>query len=293
MKRAIILPQCWYKEASVFIARLNILRPRYFLIPLSESGAEAKSNLPFLEEMMAANRATSAMFVIPKSFASGDKIDSWPDLIQHHSAGKWVCSVFFADRWAEVAEALEDFLNEVNTKIETHLTCQYQPVYAEMLKLWEQKGGKAYHPGDFFKEDILPAISQMKGDWVYWGHGEGDRLRGYGQLHVVDLLSNKCETPLNATLWFTCSTLDRDYPENIALAWYQSGATKCLLASPDKVNTEANQLLSQHWLGMAKENGGRTVASLILDILQHDSENLESVLNHYYLLGIPWVSGNI
>ena len=41
------------------------------------------------------------------------------------------------------------------------------------------------------------------------------------------------------------------------------------------------------------KNSEETVASVILDILQHDSENLESVLNHYYLLGIPWVSGNI
>ncbi|WP_339751666.1 hypothetical protein [Algoriphagus aquimarinus] len=293
MKRAIILPKYWYEEASLFIARLNALHPRYFLVPVAEIGAETNTYLPLVDELMGKNRATSAMFILPRSLASGDKIDLWPALVHNNSTGHWISSVFFADNWSEVEEGLQVLLSENSTKVEANLTCQYQPVYTEMLAQWEQEGGKAYHPGDYFKDEILSAISQMKGNWLYWGHGEGDRLRGYGHLDIVDLLSNKYVSPLNATLWFTCSTLDRDYPENIALAWYQSGATKCILASPDKVNTEANFLLSQRWLEISKKKQDCTIASLILEISQCTSEQTGRALVQYYLLGIPWVSGSM
>lgn len=296
MKRAIILPESWYEQATVFIARLNALRPRYFLVTFPESSDfKSEEYLSFVGDIMTKNQAYSAMIVLPKSFASGDKIELWPSLIQSYGDGNWVVALFFADSCEEVETALENFSDEEDNQaaIETHVTCQYQPPYTDILSQLANEGQKTYHPGDYFKEDILPAISLMRGNWLYWGHGEGDKLRGYSHLHTFDLLAHKCTVPLNSTLWFTCSTLDKDYPENIALAWYLSGATKCLLASPDKVSTEANQLLSQHWMGVAKKKEDRTVATLILDVLQNDSEKTGKILNQYYLLGIPWVSGNI
>ncbi|WP_192349544.1 hypothetical protein [Algoriphagus sp. Y33] len=294
MKRAIILPTCWYGEASDFLAGLNTPQSRYFIIPLCESfGPDPRSYLPFVEEKMILNQAESAMIVLPASFACGDKIDFWPSIIQKKTGGNWICSVFFADCWQCVAQALEDLSMDKNTSNKTHLTCQYQPDYTEMLALYEHQIGQPYHPGDYFKPDILHAISLMEGNWLYWGHGEGDKLRGYSQLDTVDLLSNKCRYPLNSTLWFTCSTLDRDFPENIALAWYQSGATKCLLASPYKINTKANVFLSRRWVSCAVKKGKRTIASLILELLEEDSVAMEKVLNKYFLLGIPWVEGNL
>ncbi len=296
MISAIILPDSWYEEASIFIAGLNSLRPRYFLITFPESpDFKSKSYLSSVGKLMASNQAFSAMHVVPKCFASGDKIDLWPSLIQSHSDMTWVSSLFFADSWEEVATALGDFSEEEENPDDfaTHLTCQYQPSYTDILSQWANEGRNTYHPGDFFKEDILSAISQMRGNWLYWGHGEGDKLRGYSHLHTVDLLAHKCSKQLNSTLWFTCCTLDRNYPENIALAWYLSGATKCIFASPEKVNTESNKLLSEVWLEIAKIDKEKTVSSVILDVLWKNPEVFEKILNQYFLLGIPWVKGNL
>lgn len=295
--RAIILPESWYEEATVFIERLNSLQPLYFIVPLSiDLGHDPTGYLPYVNKWMVKNLGTSAMVVLPKSFASGDKIDQWPSVLQSDGGQNWVSSLFFADSWGELECTLQGFLKDEDRQDdggETHLTCQYQPPYTAMLGQWEGGGRKSYHPGDYFKEDILPAISKMKGNWLYWGHGEGDRLRGYGHLHTADLLAHKNPVPLNTTLWFTCSTLDRDYPENIALSWYLSGATKCLLASPHKVSTEENQGMSQTWFELAKNSNGKTIASLILEIQGKDRGEFKKTLDQYFLLGIPWVSASL
>lgn len=294
--RAIILPESWCEEASIFIARLNIVQSRYFIISLSESKKlELDNKWTDAPGILADIHVRSAMFILPTLYACGDKIDLWPSMIQTGPSGNWVSSLFFADSWAEVANALLDVSTEEETSagVLTHLTCQYQPPYTAILSHWYGLGRKAYHPGDYFKEDILPALTEMRGNWIYWGHGEGDKLRGYSHLHTADLLSYKCSKPLNATLWFTCSTLDRGYPENIALAWYLSGASKCMLASPEKVNTEDNQLLSDAWMQAGTCAQDKTISCVIMEILQKDPEVYERILNQYFLLGIPWVQGKI
>ena len=187
-----------------------------------------------------------------------------------------------------------EFIND-KTEVapKTHLTCQYQPPYTAMLDLWSKAGAKEYHPGDYYKSEILTAISNMTGNWVYWGHGEANLLRGYGHLEKDELLAHVPPKPLNATLWFTCSTLDKHERENIALSWYRSGATKCLMASPNKINTQANQQLSEAWLSAVKSQPLACISEVVLKLIQEESEEITEVLSNYYLLGNPWVPAGL
>ncbi|PZX55457.1 hypothetical protein LV84_02595 [Algoriphagus ratkowskyi] len=294
--RAVILPEFWYEEATIFMERLNSLQPLYFNIPYPASALMKLNDYTLsLGDLLNQKQAHSALIFLPKHFASGDKIDLWPSLIQGHSTGSWILAIIFADTWTEAELALLQLTDVEDNyeEMETHLTCQYQPPYTSIVKSWQNERRITYHPGDYFKEDILPAISKMRGNWVYWGHGEGDKLRGYGHLHTSELLTYRCTKPLNSTLWFTCTTLEREYPENIALAWYQSGATKCIFASTEKVDTQDNKLLSEVWLESAKNCAGKTIPELILKVLQKDPVCFQKILNQYFLIGIPWVSSQI
>ncbi|MEP4376800.1 MAG: hypothetical protein ABJ333_17250, partial [Algoriphagus sp.] len=208
--RAVILPEDWYKEATIFTERLNSIQPLYFCIPYTEDSLiDLKEFVTHLHKTLAKRDVSSAMLILPNYFASGDRIDLWPNMIQTNSTFRWILSIYFSDSWLQVEEELArlDLESNENLLNETHLTCQYQPAYTKLLLLGEGRNCQTYHPGDYFKLDILPIISKMEGNWVYWGHGEGDKLRGYDQLHTSDLLNFHSGNCLNFTLWFTCSTL--------------------------------------------------------------------------------------
>lgn len=295
MNKAIVIPESWSIPAGFFVARLNKFQPRFFTISIPD--LIYLDSATFLSKLYLAldrNDADSALVVLPHSWADVKKIKNWPEAVCNEKIRPVVNSIFFADDWEELAKMFSEFLEEKNNSApKTHITCQYQPPYTTMLNLWADSGAENYHPGDFYKSEILTAISQMTGNWVYWGHGEANLLRGYGHLGKEELLAHIPAKPLNATLWFTCSTLDHYDGENIALSWYRSGATKCLLASPHKINTDANQLLSESWLSTAKSQHSSCIASIVLKLMQEGSQETKEVLRNYYLLGNPWVIASI
>ncbi|WP_425638408.1 hypothetical protein ACPUEN_03255 [Algoriphagus yeomjeoni] len=295
MNKAIVIPESWSIPAGFFVARLNKFQPRFFTISIPDAVyLDSESFLTKLYAAVDQHAANSALVVLPHSWAKVNKMQDWPPIVCNEKFRPVVNSIFFADEWKELENALLDFLcDKIDLAPKTHLTCQYQQPYTKMLKLWSEAGAEDFHPGDFYKTEILSAISTMTGNWVYWGHGEANLLRGYGHLEKDELLAHIPAKPLNATLWFTCSTLEKHSTENIALSWYRSGATKCLLASPNKINTEANQMLSAAWLAASKSPPIASIAAVILKLIQEESKEITEVLRNYYLLGNPWVHAGI
>lgn len=295
MNQALVLSDTWRDEAMLFLARLGVTQSCFFACPIPEIlFFEAENFRRELYHHLMRSKADSAMVVLPKSWATVEKMKDWPVAVYREEERSIVCAVIFADTWRQVEEVLRKFLNEKDQALpNSHLTCQYQPPYTNSLKLWMDAGGEEFHPGDFYHSEILSAISQMTGNWVYWGHGEGRRLRGYGHIETSDLLEYLPKSPLNATLWFTCSTLDETIPDNIALSWYLSGATTCLFASPKKVKTEENQRLSEAWLRIAKADQTATIASILLALSEDPSFKNKDVLGDYFLLGNPWVKAAV
>ena len=295
MNKAIVIPESWSIPAGFFVARLNKFQPRFFTISIPDAlYLDSDAFLTNLYTSVDQHDANSTLVVLPHSWARFNKIQDWPTIVCNEKFRPVVNSIFFADKWKELENALLDFLcGKIDLSPKTHLTCQYQPPYTRMLNLWSAAGAENYHPGDYYKSEMLSAISTMTGNWVYWGHGEANLLRGYGHLAKDELLAHIPAKPLNATLWFTCSTLDKHETENIALSWYRSGATKCLLASPNKINTEANQLLSEAWLAASKSQQLRSIADVVLNLIQEESREITEAIRNYYLLGNPWVIAGI
>jgi hypothetical protein len=278
------------EQASAGIARLNSIQPCYFLI-----GFTIPSDPYLLQEALSLQLGNyaekAAMMILPRSFAEARFIPVWPKLIQGNPQNPWICALFFADTWEEVEQYLCEGLSGKESA-DIHVTCQYQPPYTDMLELWTQAGAKPYHPGDYFKEDFLQELKKMSGVWAYWGHSEGDRIRGYGHLLGEELLSFSPEKALLLTLWFTCSTLDPEVEQNIGLTWFLSGKTQSLLASPFKVKTEENQLLGSQFLNSLVQKRQESLAEILLDLITTEDQRVGQVLNQYHLLGNPWIDLN-
>lgn len=274
-------------QAAEGIARLNSIQPCYFLV-----GVEIPSDPVALTEVLTFSledyRGKAAMMILPRSFAQSSSIPFWPKLIQESTQNPWICALFFADSWEEIERYLFDEHSRKESA-DVHVSCQYQPPYTDMLELWAQAGAKPYHPGDYFKEDFLLELKKMSGIWAYWGHSEGDRIRGYGHVTVDELLSNCPENQLLLSLWFTCSTLDPEVEQNIGLSWFLSGKTQSLLASPFKVKTEENQFLGRQFLNSLVQKRHESLVDILLDLIEREDRSVRQVLNQYHLLGNPWV----
>lgn len=277
-------------EAKSGIARLNSQQPCYFILGFDWS-LDQETLAESLKVRMYDFFDQAALLVLPKSFARSEFIPFWPSLVQTNLSGTWICSICFADNWDEVEHVFIDSLQaNDNNAMNIHASCQYQPPYTEMLALWDSAGAKSYHPGDYFKEDFLFQLSQMSGTWAYWGHALGDRLRAYGHLDRLDILSHKPVNPLLATLWFTCSTLNPEIEDNIGLVWYLSGSTQCLLASPFKIKTESNQVFGQEFLSCYLSDRNQLLAEIFYNLSGNQKPSLFEIMNQYHLLGNPWVN---
>ena len=130
----------------------------------------------------------------------------------------------------------------------TILTSQYSRPHVDHLETWPTAHNSTtipLHPGDLDKDDLLTAMGNNRDatTWIYWGHGETDRLRGYGHLTREDLNELASLRPSFAlTLWISCNTLGSHAPqESIAWQWYASGATNTLLAAHEAVLTDLNE----------------------------------------------------
>lgn len=286
--RILIIPTSWKVKASKGVARLNLIQPCYFLYPLDWDFQP--ENLSKALEVADVNFTGQAgLLILPRSFATAEKIPFWPKPIQSNQEKEWTCGLFFADDWEEVESYLLEFHQNEDQEIPIQVSCQYQHPYTEMLEFWAAKGAISYHPGDYFKEDFLIHLKSMEGIWGYWGHAEGDRLRGYGHLTREELLFHRPAKALDLTLWFSCSTLDFQVVENIGLSWFLSGCTKTLLASPFKVKTEDNQRLGLEFLDAFSAVKKLHLSDILLSLVRTNNGKLKDILDQYRLLGIPWI----
>jgi len=134
----------------------------------------------------------------------------------------------------------------------TILTSQYSRPHVDHLETWPTAHNSTtipLHPGDLDKDDLLKAMGNNRDatTWMYWGHGETDRLRGYGHLTREDLDElASLRPPFALTLWISCNTLGSNEPnDSIAWQWYASGATNTLLAAHEPVLTELNEAFTR------------------------------------------------
>lgn len=287
--RCLIISSTWLEQANEGIARLNRTQPCYFLVTM-DFLSQLENLLKVFELPKKEYYGQAALLVLPKVFAKSKYIPFWPKLIQSSNQNDWVCGLFFADHWDEVEGYLLGFSGTIKSgSLDVHVSCQYQNPYTDMLELWTNEGSKPYHPGDYFKEDFLLELQKMTGIWAYWGHAEGDKLRGYSHLTLNEILTNSPSKPFLLTLWFTCSTLDPEFDENIGLSWFLSGKTQCLLASPFKVKTEENQLLGKEFLKVFTQKNNQLLSEILLCLVEKKDDFLSRVMNHYCLLGSPWI----
>jgi len=289
--RILVIPTDWKEEASQTLARLNRIQFCYFFIVQSELES-SKLMLESLSILLNRYQADSCLWIIPFEDGKSLEVKQWPSLISSYEKRSWVNGFFPARNWVEVANRLIEFENS-NLKIPNiiNVTCQYEFVYTNLLDDWEREGARSIHPGDYFKSDFLDEFSKFTGNWVYFGHAEGDRLRGYGHLEINDLIKHHPPRSLNLTLWFTCSTLDPNVDPSIGICWFMSGATFALLASAFKISTYSNQLLSKAWIMASKSCKSTSIASVILQIYHSEPDLYTKVLSQYSLLGFPWVDG--
>lgn len=290
-RRVLVIPENWIKEASTQLAEWNGLGPFYEAVATADSEAMSRARLRnSIIKSLRNSDASSAVVVLPTSFAKGASVRYWPDMVIPNKSGLLITSIVFADNWTACREIINRSKDVDDAASRTHnVTCQYQPPYTHMLGQWTKGGARGFHPGDFFKQEFLQELGNMRGHWLYWGHADSAKLHGYSHLSTGDILHNKPVLPLQSTIWFSCSTLDIRERSNIALDWYLSGATHCMLASTCPVNTADNQELGTAWLEALQAPGVKTIADIIQHLLSLDQKAFEQVLSPYRLLGLPWV----
>ena len=286
-----IIPDSWAAEAANDIAGLDCNQACYTILPVSnfEKLSPAKLKMA-VENCLKRTRVNAAVVFLPPRFSTGKFLKYWPSLYYINNERVVITSVYFASCWKEYLKTFDENCKEGSGKIKDfHVTCQYQPSYTNTLLHWENAGAKSFHPGDFFKMDFLKQFQKINGHWLYWGHADCEKLRGYDHLYAKDLIQFKPTVPLQLTAWFSCTTLDARYEKNIALDWYLSGSTQCLLAASNEINTIENQKLGLAWLQVCSTAVGFHVADLLQKILTENFQEFKSLLLHYKLLGNPWV----
>lgn len=288
MDKHIFVPPLWINELEHFKVRPRFLRPYHFVPypkPYDKFKASDRARLLELQKIQ------SVMWVLPNSFTHPSKANAWPRLLLKTNNFVSINAFVFADNLEELAFFLEKCSeDEAYHSNQIYATCQYEYPYTQTLSEWESAGAVALHPGDYYKADFLKEFREMHGTWVYFGHALEDRLRGYGHLLTNDLLENRPKSLLNASLWFTCSTLSGKETKSIGLSFFLSGATKCLLASSEAIQTDSNQRLAANWLEVARGDDNATLATLVRELALGTS--VRNTLNQYFLLGNPWVNAS-
>ncbi len=288
--RALIVPDTWMKEAHGPEERLDN-QPFFRVIPVPGYENLAKGQLTkAITSVLKTSGVQSALVVLPVEYAAGAFIKHWPELFMHTKLGVLISSVCFADRWVDCLTIAESAANTAGwEEVICNASCQYQPPYTTTFNLWERAGARSLHPGDYSRDEFLSALNKMKGHWLYWGHSDHTKLRAYHHLYSEDLLSHKPGWPLQSTLWFSCSTLGGNNRKSIALDWFLSGATRCMMAGLTNMDTTANQLLSAAFLEAVEKNGGTSLDGILYHLLTRNEQTFGSILNQYRLMGPPWV----
>jgi len=180
------------------------------------------------------------------------------------------------------------------------LTSQYSRPHVDQPVLWQTAWPDAHnlHPGEIEKDEVLQRVSENSGFWVYWGHGEFDRLRGYGHISTPDLLKMipQQRMPVDLSIWLSCNTLadpedaDNDH-KTIGRQWYTAGGTQCLLAASEQVPTELNERFSNALLEtlITHNHGGSLmfVQWLSQSLARLADDEQQFISGCYKLLGTP------
>lgn len=224
-----------------------------------------------------------AVLVLPSDF--GDT-GYWPPLMLNGT----VISICFAD---EPEQVLRTLSLDNRARLPVNLTAQNAFVYTDALAEWYRQCGTEWHPGDYQRSEFLRELAVMQGHWLYWGHGEADRLRGYQGIVVADLLSHRPVTPFQSTVWLSCNTLRAEPGGELSIGqhWYQSGATRVLFAALGEVKTRVNRLISQLMLDCLMRERHSCFYALVtaLQAASRYDRELAEGLRQYRLLGNPMV----
>ncbi len=291
LTRALVISNNWLDKAVNHLAGLKNIQPCFQIIPIPDYESLTKNRFSKLVTRALKNcSAQSAIVILPTSYALGTCVKYWPDIFIHTQSGILITSVVFSDEWTDCRPMIDSFLRtSVPGTGKYNATCQYQPPYTDVLNQWVEAGAENFHPGDYFKNEFLNELSKMQGHWLYWGHADSEKLRGYHHLFSDDILDHKPESPLQSTLWFSCATLDKNKEHNIALEWFLSGATQCLMASLEAIKTKDNQLLGSAWLEICQHQEVSNIADIIYHLLMQDEQTFGPILENYRLMGSPWV----
>lgn len=294
MDYAVLIPENWLKEVLNDKAGWKDFPSSCFFIASSGEDLIQSHENGGLNNLIKEKIVSAVIWILPKKYSSNKYQKCWPKIVQQSESQTWVNSLIFADSWDECKPLFELYFNSVRDAISsTFVSCQYEPPYTQMFETWQKSGAIGFHPGDFFKGEFLMELKNLSGNWVYFGHGEGDRLRGYGHIDQFDLLANKPIIPFNSTLWFTCSTLEEKEGSSLGLNWFFGNGTFSLLASPFKVKTSENQEFASAWLEIMLRKDEQSIAEIILELFLKDRGIYRSILSQYQLLGFPWVKMNL
>lgn len=306
--RAVICPPEWcgvLSDSSSTGLLINpISRPELHTLESATQGvAERLRDSGLLDDV------DTAVLVLPSEYAQSRFSPLWPQ-----PALRWVeggvdrivlLSTVFADCPASCLQALALEAPQQGL-LPWNVTAQYAPAYIETLHAWQAAGARVFHPGDYFKAELLEAMDNWRGHWIYLGHAEVDRLRGYEHVFASDLQSISRAGLLESTLWLSCNTLAyKPGIQALGLTWYLSGASRLFIGAVAPTSTSDNQhfcrLCLQGLLHTEASKKASNTTHTFSDVLRWVFSNLEcpstqssttklSQFNqHYRILGNPWV----
>jgi len=224
-----------------------------------------------------------AILVLPESWRNSNTVDRWPPLLYKHSKGILLLAIAFEGdlpRWKKFPT------NTDETKT-CNVSCQYEAPYTDLLESWSRAGATTFHPGDYYRDEMLFQLKNMKGTWFYFGHASSRELYAYPKFNGRVLTTHIPENPLDLVAWFSCSTLQKSARENLALSYYNSGATHCLMAAIDKAPTADNAMLVRELLAEFKKPDQRSLATALLAIARRSDFLMDFINRYYRILGNP------
>lgn len=304
---AVICPADWSgalgNDSSTGVLIKPIPRP-----DLHTLGSATQGTAQLLRELGLLDGVDTAVLVLPLQYAQSGYSTLWPQpVLQWVEDGEGgttrmvILSTVFADCPTACLEALALRPSEGGLS-RWNVTAQYAPAYIDTLLAWQAAGANSFHPGDYFKADLIKAMGHWSGHWVYVGHAEVDRLRGYQHVLASDLRGISKRDLLDSTWWLSCNTLaHKAGVQPLGLTWYLSGATRLFLGAVAPTDTLQNQhfckLFLHAILQMKASNNAHTLAEVLRRIFSNtewSSAEMECVNSHpfnlnYRLLGNPWV----
>lgn len=269
-----------------------------------ESATQGAAQL--LRDLGLLDGVDTAVLVLPLQYAQSKYSALWPQPVLQWLEGctnrMVILSTVFADCPTACLEALT--LRPYDRGLlRWHVTAQYAPVYIDTLNAWQAAGAHAFHPGDYFKPDLIEAMGDWSGHWLYVGHAEVDRLRGYQHVLASDLEGIPKRGLLDTTLWISCNTLaHKAGVQSLGLAWYLSGATRLFLGAVAPTDTLQNQhfcrLCLQAILQMETSNKTHAFADVLRCVFSNPERsgtemacfNSSPYNQNYRMLGNPWVA---